>query len=191
MSELDPDFKNEVMNEPGGEQLKMCFSCTGCSVSCPVSEIEPKFNPRRYIHQTLVGLRDEVLGSEYLWRCVQCHSCYESCPQDVRVTELISAMRSLAEKEISAGRVKIKNPLPQFEHAFTESVQKNGRVHESMVIAMHVLKHQGVSGMLRFMPLGIKMMRRGKFLLFTKSIERREDITKLFNAVKSAREAGK
>lgn len=184
MGELDPGFKYEVMREPGGEQLKMCFSCTGCTVSCPVSEIEPMYNPRRYIHQTLVGMRDEVLGDEHLWKCVQCHSCYEYCPQDVKVTELISVLRSLSEREAKRGRVKIKNPLYMFENAFAESVRRHGRVHESMVIAKHIWKTKGLKGLMEFMPLGKAMFFKGKISLFAKSISKRDQVQKIFEIVR-------
>jgi len=39
-SDLDPDFKYEISKEPGGENIKKCFNCTGCTVGCPVTEID-------------------------------------------------------------------------------------------------------------------------------------------------------
>ena len=49
VSKLDKDFKYQVIREPGGEGLLSCFACGTCAASCPVREIDDRFNPRRLI----------------------------------------------------------------------------------------------------------------------------------------------
>ena len=44
----------------------------------------------------ILGLREEVLKSEALWLCSTCYSCYEYCPQDVKVTDLLCAIQNIA-----------------------------------------------------------------------------------------------
>ncbi|MEA3255531.1 MAG: 4Fe-4S dicluster domain-containing protein [Candidatus Altiarchaeota archaeon] len=97
--DLDPNFKHEITREPGGEQIKYCFQCATCSASCPVMRINPKYNPRRIIYMSLLGMRDEVLKSEFIWLCSSCYTCYERCPQDVKITELMNAIKNIAVKE--------------------------------------------------------------------------------------------
>ena len=99
---LDPHFKFEVSSRPGGENIKACFSCGTCTATCPVSQIDDEFNPRKIIRQVLLGLRDEVLASPVIWRCVQCYGCYAKCPQNVKFTEVMAALRELA---VEAGHV--------------------------------------------------------------------------------------
>jgi heterodisulfide reductase subunit C len=62
LSELDTKFKYDVANEPGGENTKVCFACGLCTASCPVADIDEKFNPRRIIRMVLLGMRKEVLS---------------------------------------------------------------------------------------------------------------------------------
>lgn len=95
---LDPSFPQEVMKEPGGEFLSRCFACGTCSATCPVREIDESFNPRRIIRMVVLGMRDEVLKSEFIWLCSACYMCQERCPQDVRITELINAIKNVAVK---------------------------------------------------------------------------------------------
>ena len=96
---LDPNFKFEVASRPGGENIKACFSCGTCTATCPVSQIDTEFNPRKIIRQVLLGLRDEVLSSPVIWRCVQCYGCYAKCPQNVKFTEVMAALRLIAVEE--------------------------------------------------------------------------------------------
>jgi len=183
VEELDANFKYEVMNEPGGEELKKCFSCTGCTVSCPVSEINSDYNPRRLIHQVLLGMKGEVLSEPALWYCVQCHSCYESCPQNVRVTEVMNAMRGIAARESKAGGLKLDTRLSKFEDSFTDSIRKHGRPYESMVFMMHILETQGLRGMLDYAPVGMKMFFKGKLHLLPHDIEHIDQIEAIFKSV--------
>ena len=55
LSELDTKFKYDVANEPGGENIKVCFACGLCTASCPVADIDVKFNPRRIIRNGALG----------------------------------------------------------------------------------------------------------------------------------------
>lgn len=95
---LDPRFKYRVAARPGGEHLMACFACGVCTAGCPVSEIDPAYNPRRIIRQVLLGLEEEVLKSDLIWLCTTCHRCYAHCPQDVKFTEVMAVLRQLAEE---------------------------------------------------------------------------------------------
>jgi len=96
--ELDPTFVDEVKNTPGGELITRCFACGTCTVSCPVREIDDVFNPRKIIHMVLLGMRDKVLNSEFVWLCSGCVACQERCPQGITITELMMALKNIAVK---------------------------------------------------------------------------------------------
>ncbi len=98
-SELDPDFKYEVAEEPGGENIKVCFSCGVCTAGCPVSEIDSSYNPRRIVRMVLLGMREQVLASDFIWLCTLCYTCYARCPQNVRFTDVMGALRNMAVRE--------------------------------------------------------------------------------------------
>lgn len=99
ITKLDPKFKDEVSKVPGGQNIKRCFQCGTCNVGCPVREIEEKYNPRKIIRMTVLGMRERVLSSEFIWLCSACYTCRERCPQDVRIPDVMNALKNLAVKE--------------------------------------------------------------------------------------------
>lgn len=96
---LDPKFKYEVAEFPGGENIKLCYACGTCTAGCPVSAVDDEFNPRKIIRQVLLGMRKEVLSSPVIWRCVQCYSCTSKCPQNVKFRDVMRALRQMAVAE--------------------------------------------------------------------------------------------
>lgn len=96
---LDARFKDLVASEPGGEHLKRCFACGTCTAGCPVREATERYNPRKIIRMVLLGLKEEVLSNPFIWLCSSCYTCFERCPQDVRIPELMTALRNIAVRE--------------------------------------------------------------------------------------------
>lgn len=99
VSVLDPEFKHEIAREPGGENIKVCFACGICTASCPIREIDSRYNPRKIIRMALLGMKERVLRSDFVWLCSSCYICAERCPQDVKFTEVINAIKNMAVKE--------------------------------------------------------------------------------------------
>lgn len=93
---ISPQFKYEVAHEPGGENIRLCFACGICTASCPIREIDRQYNPRKIIRMILLGMKERVLNNEFIWYCSGCYSCSERCPQGVRFTDVMSAVRNLA-----------------------------------------------------------------------------------------------
>ena len=96
---LDPKLKFEIAKMPGGESIKYCFQCGKCTATCPVRRFEDAYKPTQIVRATLLGLREMVLSSDVIWLCAVCHSCTERCPQGVRLTDVIRAIRNLAVKK--------------------------------------------------------------------------------------------
>jgi len=96
---LDPNFKFLIASEPGGENIKKCFSCGTCTAGCPVREVTDRYNPRKIIRMALLGMKKEVLSSQFIWLCSSCYTCFERCPQDVRIPELMNAIKNVAVRE--------------------------------------------------------------------------------------------
>jgi heterodisulfide reductase subunit C len=112
---VDFRFKEEVAAQPGGENLKRCFACGSCTLSCPVAEVEESYSPRRIIHMILLGLKEEVLSSKAIWYCLTCYRCQVRCPQEVKYPEIMRVLRKLA---VEQGYV---------EPAFVQAVQELDR----------------------------------------------------------------
>ncbi len=97
--ELYPKFKYEIAQEPGGENIKACFACGICTASCPIREVDQRYNPRRIIRMVLLGMKERVLKSDFIWLCSSCYACTERCPQGVKFTDVINAIKNRAVKE--------------------------------------------------------------------------------------------
>jgi heterodisulfide reductase subunit C len=98
-SNPDLDFAEKVAHEPGGEAIHSCYACGTCSAGCPVRRVNSRYNPRKIIRMILLGMKSDVLRSDFIWLCSSCYTCQERCPQGVRITELMTAVRNLAVKE--------------------------------------------------------------------------------------------
>ena len=75
----------------------------------------------------LYGLKEEVLGSDFIWLCSGCYACQERCPQGVSITEFMTLLKNMAAKDgympsgIKAQRDIIKNegriyPVDDFDN---------------------------------------------------------------------------
>jgi heterodisulfide reductase subunit C len=120
-SRLDFEFKYEIAREPGGEHILKCFACGTCAAGCPVHAVEAKYNPRQIIRKILLGLKEDVLNNSFIWLCSTCYSCQERCPQDVRIADLMTAVKNYAAKHGKAP----KGYLQQLE-----LIRKFGRLYE-------------------------------------------------------------
>ncbi|MEF8879829.1 MAG: 4Fe-4S dicluster domain-containing protein [Candidatus Thermoplasmatota archaeon] len=96
---LDPNFKYEVAAEEGGENITRCFACGTCTAGCPVREIDERYNPRKIIRMVLLGMREKVLKSDFIWLCSTCYTCYDRCPQNVQLTSIMTALKNIAARE--------------------------------------------------------------------------------------------
>jgi heterodisulfide reductase subunit C len=121
VSLLEPGFRDEIVAEPGGERFMHCFSCGTCVAGCPVAGSTDRYNPRRVVRMALLGMRQEVLSSEFVWLCSTCYTCYERCPQDVHIPELMNAIRNLAVRE---------GYIPNAFRLQAELLRDHGRLYE-------------------------------------------------------------
>ncbi|HDN68630.1 MAG: 4Fe-4S dicluster domain-containing protein [Candidatus Methanospirareceae archaeon] len=188
--ELDSGFKDEIMSEPGGENLTKCFQCSTCTLGCPLTEIVATYNPRKIIQMSLLGMRDEVLSNPDLWICLICQTCTARCPQDVRIADLLSAIRRVAEKEEKAGRLKIESHRPLFDKAFEHQLAKYGRLYD-MGLAMEYYKgkeggsfFKGLLTMSKdYKDFGMRMFKKGKMgpkAMFPEKVKDRAVVKKIF-----------
>ncbi|MDH7506298.1 MAG: 4Fe-4S dicluster domain-containing protein [Candidatus Thermoplasmatota archaeon] len=96
---IDPNFKFQIAKEEGGEGILKCFACGSCTASCPEMDVKQEWNPRLIIRKALIGLKEEVLTSEFVWICSAHYRCLEKCPQGVNVKEVMNAVRNAKLKE--------------------------------------------------------------------------------------------
>ncbi|MHA1369606.1 MAG: CoB--CoM heterodisulfide reductase subunit C [Promethearchaeota archaeon] len=92
---IDKSIVDKVLEDELFERFQACYQCGTCSGSCP-SGRRTAMRTREIIREALIGLSDELLMSDLLWMCTTCYTCYERCPRNVPVTDIIVKLRNLA-----------------------------------------------------------------------------------------------
>jgi len=93
---IEPDlgFIEEV-SRLGGADLKKCFQCATCSVTCTISPDSKPF-PRKEMIAASWGLKDRLTGSTDIWLCHNCGDCTTRCPRGAKPGDVLAAIRSYA-----------------------------------------------------------------------------------------------
>ena len=108
----------EVFDLPA---LRKCYECGACVNDCPVVKINPDFNPNEIIGRLLSGELDAVIESHDIWRCVDCYTCYELCPQKMGMNKIFDKLKHIAIE---------KGKGPKGLRASIEMFKKEGRLGE-------------------------------------------------------------
>lgn len=96
--EINSQLEGLVAQHEGCFTLAQCYACGSCSGICPVEKVVPDFDPRKIVHMVALGLEERLLSSDMIWACSQCQSCVPVCPQNVRCSDVIKALREEAKR---------------------------------------------------------------------------------------------
>ncbi|MFQ6076878.1 MAG: 4Fe-4S dicluster domain-containing protein [Candidatus Bathyarchaeia archaeon] len=121
IARMDPKFKYELAKFHGAEKVMLCFQCGTCTADCPVGQRVDEFRPRQIARLAVLGLKERLFSGDTLWLCAGCYTCHERCPQDVRPTEVIAALRVLAVRE---------GYIHPSLRKLVDSMEKNGYIYE-------------------------------------------------------------
>jgi len=88
-------FLASVSSLRGGERVVTCYQCGTCSGSCPTAPAMD-YTPRALLHMVRLGMEKRVLRSRAIWLCTSCYLCTERCPREIKITDTLIGLRSLA-----------------------------------------------------------------------------------------------
>jgi len=97
---IDFKFRNEIIKD--NFSLSYCYQCGTCSSACPIALVtKGKFNPRKIIEESLLGLKKYLvkLQKPNVWQCSTCQLCVELCPQEVNLTEIFNLIKNRCVKD--------------------------------------------------------------------------------------------
>lgn len=100
-AEPDFQFKKEIIKKIGESNFQSCYFCGTCTAGCAFSGLRSDIDPRKFMRQIALGLREDVLSSSFIWLCTICERCTIDCPNRVNMAEIVQAIR---------GRFGIKPP---------------------------------------------------------------------------------
>jgi len=181
-ADRDKEFAHWVTGVVGAEKIRQCIQCGMCSATCPLS-IYMDYTPRRLIHLAREGFKQEVLGSFAIWLCASCYSCTVECPKQIKVTDVMYALKRRAIQE---GAYPKRLPIPVLAREFYKMVRGHGRITEGRLVFNLFLK-TNLLKMLGMTRLGLGLLRTGRFSFFKESIKHRKELGALLDAVKSSK----
>lgn len=85
---------SEKFVDAGLEQIRACINCGTCTGGCP-SGRRTAYRTRSAIRKALTG-DETVLSDIDIWFCSTCYTCYERCPRNIPVTDMIIKLRNIA-----------------------------------------------------------------------------------------------
>ena len=145
------------MLAPVQEMIRPCIQCGTCTGSCP-NEFAMNHTPRRLWRMVLVGQTEEIFQSRTFALCSACYCCTLRCPRGLPLTEAMEALKQIAARQ---NLPRYKHSI-QFYKSFIQSVRRHGRVNETEFMTLYFAALKNPLIPLKFAPLGIKLMRKGK-----------------------------
>ncbi|WP_456434424.1 4Fe-4S dicluster domain-containing protein [Thermosulfuriphilus sp.] len=128
----------DLLALPGSRQILKCIQCGTCSGSCSMLEAMD-YGPRRLFALLKGGDFSLALKSNTFWVCSSCYLCTVRCPQGIRITEIMYALKRLALK------VGIRPPDKTFHlyEAFIDEVREHGRISEARLMRRYLQRSPG------------------------------------------------
>jgi heterodisulfide reductase subunit C2 len=178
--DLQRRFLDQAREIPGGERISRCLQCGTCTGSCPVS-YAMDISPRMVIALFRAGEMEKIFRSRTIWVCASCYMCTTRCPQAIKITDLLYALKRTAMEE---GLYPDRFPAYRLSKNFVRIVNRYGRNNELLLLVRYYLERNPLE-LLRLLPLGLQLLRRGRVSLFPRKIRGVQAIRKIMEASKS------
>ncbi len=160
---VSPDESEQLL------EADLCIQCGACHYACPVVEINEDFmGPAAFVkaYRFEADVRDEahvarleVVGApaQGVWDCVKCFECAEACPKELNPIEKITKLHNMLFAEgVSVNKVAERHAV-----GFAHSIKKHGLLDEGELVRYS----EGNIGVLKHVPVAIKMFKKGKIVL--------------------------
>ena len=127
--------------------------------------------PRGLFALIRAGERDEVLRSNTPWMCLSCYHCVVRCPQEIAITDVMYAIKVIAEKE----HTYPNNVGPGFSGVFIGQARRFGRSWEIGLTARHYLRHY-ILRLPRMTPMAFGLFRHGRIGILPHQIQQKKQL---------------
>ncbi len=186
---LQPPEEREAMS-----QASNCILCGACYSDCNAKEWNPDFvgpHALAKANRLLQDSRDQTQRLEDynsnagVWGCTRCLNCNAVCPMEVAPLDQITQIKQtlLAQSDLTEA------PSRAIRHRKTlvDLVKTGGWIDERR-FGLTVVANWGrdLEGLASLVPLGIRMLRRGKFPFHFKPAEDTKTVRQLIDAVRDA-----
>ncbi len=183
-ADLRAAFWQQVATFPDGYKIRNCIQCGSCTGSCPVAHAMDR-TPRELVALFRAGFLEDILQSRAIRMCASCYACTVRCPQGIRVTDNLYALKRLATKK---GIFPKRFPVHALSEAFVSNVNRYGRNWELWLGIEYYLKTNPKALFSpELMKFAVRMMKRRRLGLAPTRIRRIDEVRAI---VRKARAVG-
>lgn len=171
-----------LITDISGEKINNCYKCKKCSAGCPVT-FAMDIPPHQIIKMIQLGMEEKVLRSRTIWLCAACETCGTRCPNEIKLAEMMDALR---QRALKLGYDIAEKKISVFHSEFLSSIKKYGRIYEPGMMKQIILKSENIiqyiknGSFLGDIKLGIKMLSRGKLGVFPQKIHNKKEVRNIF-----------
>ena len=178
--ELDRNFLAEIKEMSRCREIDDCIQCGTCSSSCPMA-VYMDYPPRKIMAMIKHGFKEEALRSFTIWLCPSCYTCQVRCPANIKITDVMYALKRRAiEEEVYPARFSI----PVLAKEMHKHIARYGRNSELWLVINMYLKSRNPLGLLKMAPIGLSMIKTGRMSLKKEKIKNKKQLRALLKAVK-------
>ena len=173
-----------VVEKMSDVDLSRCYQCQKCTSGCPVAKLTQS-PPSEIVRRLQLGAGNELLGSDIIWMCLSCETCYARCPMEINIGSVIDALRSLS---LERGTSKPKGNIPLFNRVFLRMVKSFGRSYDLPMITAYKLGTRNLTQDTGKFPT---MLRKGKMAILPPSGADKKMVKRIFSRAQQNKGTGK
>jgi heterodisulfide reductase subunit C len=101
---------------------------------------------------------DDIFSSRTFQLCSDCYTCTLRCPRGLPLTDAMNRLKQAA----AAVQLPSSRSSDRFYRSFLDVVRRRGRIREMEFMSRYFFAMKNPFLPLRFTPLGIQLLRKGK-----------------------------
>lgn len=78
------------------DAIQTCVKCESCMNDCPVTQVDEAFHPHESLVRVLYGQIDELLEGQDIWKCMECGTCVDLCPNSFGMMKVFKQAKRMA-----------------------------------------------------------------------------------------------
>ncbi len=151
------------------DEADYCIQCGNCYYSCPAVNVnEDYLGPAALAiaYRFNADVRDEGKRERLdtvnkigpgIWDCVKCFECAEACPKELDpIGKITKLHQQTFEEGMADNNVAVRHAV-----GFKPSIVKHGLLDEGELVKYS----EGIPGVLKHVPVAIKMFKKGKIIM--------------------------
>lgn len=82
---------------PVPSMADICQTCGSCAGACPIAGVDA-LDPRKIVRMAFLGMDEELLASDWPWKCSLCGKCEIACPMNIEILQLMRRIRARRDR---------------------------------------------------------------------------------------------